>query len=61
MKKAEIYAYYFPNWHVDERNEQWHGKGWTEWNVVKCALPKFEGHYQPRVPLWAEQQYTFRR
>ena len=52
MKKAEIYAYYFPNWHVDERNEQWHGKGWTEWNVVKCALPKFEGHYQPRVPLW---------
>ena len=50
--KPKIYAYYFPNWHVDERNEQWHGKGWTEWNVLKCALPRFEGHDQPKKPLW---------
>lgn len=52
MKKKDIYAYYFPNWHVDKRNEQWHGKGWTEWEVAKCARPRFENHYQPRVPLW---------
>ena len=51
-KKVKAYAYYFPNWHVDEMNEKWHGKGWTEWNVAKCALPKFDGHYQPRIPLW---------
>lgn len=48
----KVYAYYFPNWHIDEKNEEWHGKGWTEWDVLKCALPKFENHYQPKKPLW---------
>ena len=52
MKKTKVYAYYFPNWHVDSRNEQWHGKGWTEWEVAKCARPRFEGHEQPKIPLW---------
>lgn len=52
MKKTKIYAYYFPNWHPDKRNDEWHGKGWTEWEVVKCARPRFEGHYQPLKPLW---------
>ena len=45
-------AYYFPNWHVDPRNEKLHGKNWTEWNVTRCAMPRFEGHIQPKVPLW---------
>lgn len=49
MKK---YAWYFPNWHVDAINEKWHGKGWTEWEVVKVAHPRFEGHLQPKKPLW---------
>ena len=52
MKNTKIYAYYFPNWHPDKRNDEWHGKGWTEWEVVKCARPRFEGHYQPLKPLW---------
>ena len=51
-KKIKVYSYYFPNWHQDERNESWHGKGWTEWEVLKCARPRFPGHYQPRIPLW---------
>ncbi len=52
MKKVDVYAYYFPNWHVDKLNEAWHGKGWTEWELLKCARPRFEGHEQPLVPLW---------
>ena len=52
MHKIPLYAYYFPNWHVDGRNEKWHGKNWTEWEAVKCARPRFEGHEQPNVPLW---------
>lgn len=52
MCANKVYAYYFPNWHKDPRNEEWHGTGWTEWNVTKCAMPKFEGHYQPKKPLW---------
>ena len=45
-------AYYFGNFHVDPRNEQAHGTGWTEWNLVKAARPRFPGHHQPRVPQW---------
>lgn len=52
MDKKEIYAYYFPNWHVDKLNEKWHGKGWTEWEVTKCARARFENHHQPLIPLW---------
>ncbi len=47
-----IGAYYFPNYHVDPRNEKLYGKGWTEWQIVKHATPRFPGHRQPRVPLW---------
>lgn len=53
MKKRPIIsAFYFPNWHVDPRNEEIHGKGWTEWRVVQYATPRFPGHCQPHVPLW---------
>lgn len=48
----DIAAYYFPNYHRDERNEKRHGKGWTEWELMKCARPRFEGHDQPKIPLW---------
>lgn len=51
-QKPIVCAYYFPNWHVDPRNEKYHGKNWTEWQVVKHATPRFEGHDQPKVPLW---------
>ena len=51
-KRPKILAYYFPNWHVDPRNEKWHGEGWTEWNLVKHAATRFPGHKQPKIPLW---------
>lgn len=51
-KEYEIGVYYFPNYHLDKRNENYFGKGWTEWKLVKEARPKFEGHQQPKVPLW---------
>lgn len=50
--KTEIGVYYFPNYHADPINEQRHGKGWNEWDLVKAATPRFEGHQQPKVPLW---------
>lgn len=52
MSRYEIGAYYFPNFHEDERNNEWHGKGWTEWELVRQATPRFEGHCQPKVPMW---------
>lgn len=49
----DIAAYYFPNYHNDDtRNELRYGKGWSEWELVKNALPRFEGHNQPKIPLW---------
>ena len=48
----EIAVYYFPNYHPDARNDAWHGRGWTEWDLVKAARPRYEGHRQPIVPAW---------
>jgi hypothetical protein len=47
-----VAAYYFPNYHVDARNEKQHGPGWSEWELVKHARPRFDGHQQPKEPLW---------
>jgi hypothetical protein len=48
----QVGAYYFPNYHVDPRNEAAHGPGWTEWELVRRAEPRFPGHQQPKRPLW---------
>jgi hypothetical protein len=48
----EVACYYFPNYHVDPRNEIVHGPAWTEWELVTRAEPRFPGHRQPRLPLW---------
>ena len=47
-----VAVYYFGNYHVDARNERAHGKGWTEWELVKAARPRYAGHQQPKAPLW---------
>jgi arylsulfatase A-like enzyme len=48
-----VACYYFGNYHPDDaRNERQKGKGWSEWELVKQARPRFAGHVQPRVPLW---------
>ena len=51
-KDYQVAVYYFPNYHVDSINERWHGKGWTEWELVKNSKPRFQGHKQPKVPTW---------
>lgn len=51
-KKYTVAVYYFPNYHPDTTNEKWHGKGWTEWDLVKAAKPRFKNHLQPKIPAW---------
>jgi hypothetical protein len=51
----EIGAYYFPGYHTDRRVSSWHGKQWTEWDLVRAARPRFRRHRQPRIPLWGYQ------
>jgi hypothetical protein len=48
----QVAVYYFPNYHPDTINARWHGKQWTEWELVKAAKPRFKGHEQPKIPSW---------
>lgn len=44
-------AIYLPQFHEVEENNQWWGKGFTDWVSVKNAKPLYPGHRQPRIPM----------
>ena len=48
-----VAAYVWPSCHDEpmSREALW-GEGIGEWEIIKKGNPRFEGHYQPRVPLW---------
>ena len=48
-----VCAFVWPSCHDDSLAREWiwpEGEG--EWEVIRKGDPRFEGHYQPKVPYW---------
>lgn len=49
----DVAAYVWPSCHHDGRfGDLLWPEGTGEWEIIKKGNPRFEGHYQPKQPLW---------
>jgi len=51
-QKYDIAAFVWPSYHPDDRAKIFWPDGIGEWQTVISNKPEFEGHQQPRFPLW---------
>jgi len=52
-QEYDVAAFYWPSLHYDERWATFFPDGSQgEWESIRNCRPKWEGHWQPRVPAW---------
>jgi hypothetical protein len=57
--RITVASYYFPDYHIRRGDHLPISKqsvldNKSEWELVRSARPRFEGHQQPKTPLWGE-------
>lgn len=45
--KYKIFPFYFPQFYSTQENDEWWGKGFTDWELVKAAKPIHPTQNQP--------------
>jgi hypothetical protein len=51
-QQYDVAVYVWPSYHPDDRAKIFWPEGIGEWQTVMSNKAKFEGHAQPRYPLW---------